>query len=149
MRRAEQFCMRRWLWTEEAEMYSAIRQHTKNNQKHKRFRHMVFVWCRREIENNNNAPDKDHVSKTLVFLIVLYVSSHRWVHFSRAVLFCHPHQQLFTHWCSLFTPLLSVWDGELIRCFTRVRFITLNHQTSRKMTWCTMPLKFTLRRFAI
>ena len=32
-----------------------------------------------------------------MFLIVLYVSSYRWVHFSRAVLFCQPHQHLFTH----------------------------------------------------
>ena len=30
-------------------------------------------------------------------LIVPCVSSMRWVHFSRAVLFCQPHQQLFTH----------------------------------------------------
>ena len=27
----------------------------------------------------------------------LYVSSYRWVHFSGAVLFCQPHQQLVTH----------------------------------------------------
>ena len=33
------------------------------------------------------------MSKALVFLIVLYVSSYRSVHFSRAVLFCQPHQQ--------------------------------------------------------
>ena len=32
--------------------YSPTRRHIQNNQKHKRFRHMVFVWCRREIENN-------------------------------------------------------------------------------------------------
>ena len=32
-----------------------------------------------------------------LFFIVLYVSSYRWVHFSRAVLFCQPHRQLFTH----------------------------------------------------
>ena len=31
-------------------------------------------------------PDEDSVSKALVFLIVPCVSSHRWVHFSRAVL---------------------------------------------------------------
>ena len=30
-------------------------------------------------------PDKDYVSKALVFLIVLYVSSYRRVNFSRAV----------------------------------------------------------------
>ena len=35
--------------------------------------------------------------KALVFLIVPYVSSGRWVHFSRAVLICQPHQHLFTH----------------------------------------------------
>ena len=34
------------------EMYSPIRRHKKNNEKHKRFRHMGFVWCGREIENN-------------------------------------------------------------------------------------------------
>ena len=33
-------------------------------------------------------PDKDHGSNAFVFLIVLYVLSYRWVHFSRAVLFC-------------------------------------------------------------
>ena len=32
-----------------------------------------------------------------LFLIVLYVSSYRWVHFSRAVLLRQPRQQLFTH----------------------------------------------------
>ena len=42
-------------------------------------------------------PDKDYVSKALVFLIVLYVLSYRWVLFSRAVPFRQPHQQLFTH----------------------------------------------------
>ena len=42
-------------------------------------------------------PDEDYVSKALVFLIVLYVSSYRWVYFSRAALFCQPHQRLFTH----------------------------------------------------
>ena len=41
--------------------------------------------------------DEDYVSKALVFLIVLYVSSYRWVQFSRAVPFRQPHQQLFTH----------------------------------------------------
>ena len=41
-------------------------------------------------------PDEDYASKALVFLIALYVSSYRWVHFSRAVLFCQPHQQLFS-----------------------------------------------------
>ena len=42
-------------------------------------------------------PDKDYVSKALVFVIVLYVSSYGWVHFSWAVQFCQPHQQLFIH----------------------------------------------------
>ena len=37
-----------------------------------------------------------------VYLIVHCVSSYRWVHFSRAVLFCQPYQQLFTH-TKLFT----------------------------------------------
>ena len=37
------------------------------------------------------------VLKVLVFLIIPCVSSYRLVHFSRAVLFCQPHQQLFTH----------------------------------------------------
>ena len=37
----------------------------------------------------SSTPDEDHVSKALVFLIVLYVSSYRWVHFSRAVLLKH------------------------------------------------------------
>ena len=57
---------------------------------------MVFVWCRRETENSNSlssslipsafiifylssTPDEDYVSKALVFLVVLYVSSYRWV----------------------------------------------------------------------
>ena len=35
--------------------------------------------------------------RALVFLIVPHVWSYRWVHFSRAVLVCQPHQQLFTH----------------------------------------------------
>ena len=38
-----------------------------------------------------------HMSEALVSIIVLYVPSDRWVHFPRAVLFCQPHQQLFTH----------------------------------------------------
>ena len=37
------------------------------------------------------------MSKALVFLTVPCVSLYRWVHFSRAVLFCQPHQQLFPH----------------------------------------------------
>ena len=45
----------------------------------------------------SSTPDEDHVSKALVFLTVLYVSSYSWVHFSRVVIFCQPHQQLFTH----------------------------------------------------
>ena len=43
-----------------------------------------------------------HPTKTLcrqrLYLILACVSSYRWVHFSRAVLFCHPHQQLLTHY---------------------------------------------------
>ena len=42
-------------------------------------------------------PDKVHGSKALVNLIVLYVLSYRWVHFSRAVLYCQPHQKLFAY----------------------------------------------------
>ena len=42
-----------------------------------------------------------HPTKTLcrkrLCLTVLCVSSYMWVHFSGAVLFCQPHQQLFTH----------------------------------------------------
>ena len=49
----------------------------------------------------SSAPDEDYVSKALVFLIVLYALSCRWVHFSGAVLFYQPHRQLFT--CSLVT----------------------------------------------
>ena len=41
----------------------------------------------------------------MIILIVLYVSSYRWVHFCRAVLFCQPNQQLFTH--SLDAKLLT------------------------------------------
>ena len=41
-----------------------------------------------------------HLTKTLCWKslcsIILWVSLYRWVHFSRAVLFCQPHQQLFT-----------------------------------------------------
>ena len=68
---------------------------------------MVFVWCRREIESNNKYfylfvfISLLHQTKTMgqkhLFLIVLYVSLYRWAHFSRAVLCCQPHQQLFTH----------------------------------------------------
>ena len=50
-------------------------------------------------------PDEDCVSKALAFLTVLYVPSYRRAHFSRAVLFCHPRQQLLTH--SLTLPLLA------------------------------------------
>ena len=39
-------------------------------------------------------------------LIVPCVSSYRWVLFSRAILFCQPHQQLFTHSLLLFVLLL-------------------------------------------
>ena len=35
----------------------------------------------------SSTSDEDHVSKPLVFLIVLYVSSYRWVNFSKALLF--------------------------------------------------------------
>ena len=56
----------------------------------------------------SSTPDEDYVSKALVVLIVLYVSSCRWVHFSRAVLFCQPHQQLFH------SVLLSVNDSACI-----------------------------------
>jgi len=45
----------------------------------------------------SSTPDGDHVSKAIVFWMVPYVSSYRWVHFSRVVLFCQSHQQLFTH----------------------------------------------------
>ena len=41
-------------------------------------------------------PEEDQRSKLLTFFI-FFVSSCRWVHFSGAVLFCQPHQQLFTH----------------------------------------------------
>ena len=36
---------------------------------------MVFLWCRREIQNYflSSTPDEDHVSKAFVFLVVLYV----------------------------------------------------------------------------
>ena len=79
------------------------------------------LWCRRERENNkrrqtrswsktssssllpssviifylSSTPDEDHGSKMLVFLIVLYMSSYRWVHFSRAVLFYELNLFLF------------------------------------------------------
>ena len=32
------------------------------------------------------------------------MSLYRWVHFSRAVLFCQPHQQLFTHSLRIMSP---------------------------------------------
>ena len=35
----------------------------------------------------SSTPDQEHVLNVLVFLIVLYVSSYRWVHFSRVILF--------------------------------------------------------------
>ena len=45
-------------------------------------------------------PDEDKfLSKALVFpcFFVFRCIQYRWVHFPRSVLFCQPHQQLFTH----------------------------------------------------
>ena len=66
-------------------------------------------------------PDEDYVSKALVSLIVLYVSSYRWVHLSRAVLFCQPHQQLFTH--SLHNSLA---------CWFFAKAVSINHNVWRE-----------------
>ena len=59
-----------------------------------------------------------HPTKTLcrkrLCLILACVSSYRWVHFSRAVLFCQPHQQLVTHSlvvCCLFVSSLFFDEG--------------------------------------
>jgi len=49
----------------------------------------------------SSTPDKDHGSKALVFLIVLYVSSYGWVHFSWAVLFNQMSAAVLLRW----TPL--------------------------------------------
>ena len=76
--------------------HAPIRRHIKNYEKHKRFRHIV-----------SNA--LVYVSEALVFFIVLYVSSYRWVNISRAVLFCQLHKQLFTH--SLDTPSGVCWNA--------------------------------------
>jgi len=73
----------------------------------------------------SSTPDEDGVSKELVFLIVLYVSSNRWVHFSGAVLFCQPHQQLLTHFMCWF--LVGVRCGlclcHLLSPYTPCRFL--------------------------
>ena len=65
-------------------------------------------------------PDEDHGSKALVFLTVLYVSSYRWGHFSRAVLFCQLHQLLFTHSLALPVwgqrPCTAAWTPTLPSC---------------------------------
>ena len=42
----------------------------------------------------SSTPYEYHGSKALVFLTVLYVSSYRWVHFSRAVLFIHQYSSI-------------------------------------------------------
>ena len=55
--------------------------------------------------------------KAVVFLIVLYVSSYRRVHFSRAVLFCQPHQHLFT--------------DSLHLCFVIIMWILVEHLISK------------------
>ena len=55
----------------------------------------------------SSTPDEDHVSKALVFLIVLYVSSYRWVHFSRAVLFS---------WEYVLVKVSTVWKLQTTAC---------------------------------
>jgi len=64
-------------------------------------------------------PAKTPCGKCLCLnLIVPCVSSYRWVHFSRAVLFYQPHQQLFTHSSICFSSSpqtdLAVTEGVLI-----------------------------------
>ena len=62
------------------------------------FLHLTKTLCRKRlclIVPYLLTSDEDFMSKALVF--VSCVSSYRWVHFPRAVLFCQPHQQLFTH----------------------------------------------------
>ena len=48
----------------------------------------------------SSTPDEDHGSKALMFLIVLYVSSYRWVHLSRAVLFSLSDDSTHSFWLS-------------------------------------------------
>ena len=62
-----------------------------------------------QVSQNRTAPEKYiHLyddTEINFFILFLYVSSYRWVHFSAAALFCQPHQKVFTH---SFTGLNSV-----------------------------------------
>ena len=54
------------------------------------------TWDHKTFSHHFLHPTKTVCRKRLC-LIVLCVSSYRWVHFPRSVLFCKPQQQLFTH----------------------------------------------------
>ena len=79
-------------------------------------------------------PTKTLCQKHLCF-IVPCVWSYRWVHFSRTVLFCQPHQHLFTHslaaktlpWVSLKNQVLLLFPTlNQIICFQQKRRMKMN-----------------------
>ena len=105
-------------------MYSPIRRNTMNNEP-QRFRQRVFVGCKKErkivlllLFSIFLHPTKILCRQRLCWIVPCF-SSYRWVHFSRAVLLCQPHQQLFTH--SLQRWQLVTWRGEK-RTFVCFRF---------------------------
>ena len=69
-----------------------IIQSVQNRQSvHQRFWQKVAFGCKiYRLIHNNFVVESTHV------LLFPCVSSHWWVHFPRSVLFCQPHQQLFT-----------------------------------------------------
>ena len=70
-------------------------------------------------KTHSSTPDEDRGSKALVFLIVLYVSLYRWVHFSRAVLFCQPHQQVVHSFLGSKHRQMFQLDKSTDRCLIR------------------------------
>ena len=90
--------------------------------------------------------------KALVFLTVLYVYSYRWVHFSSAVLFCQPHQRLFTHSLNLIIIYLSVchYALNLIIIYLSVcHYETGVLPTTKTQMFCVVLLKSKTRMFCV
>ena len=95
----------------------------------------------------------------LIFLVFHCISW--WVHFSRTVLFCHPHQQLFTHsWYGLFDVHLiesyshtpsdcsHVYKQPYIICFLETKHVFENKANSLILTsnWVWQKVWPTCRR---
>ena len=76
----------------------------------------------------SSTPDEDYVLKAFVFLTVLYVSSYRWVHFSRAVL--HWVDSSSTHGLLLMNPTVNSWQ--------RMLTLSLFLWWCRRLSWASM-----------